>query len=291
MKWTSFGAFVAVLVWGTAVQAGMPFPQKMKCAVGGEAFTHIGTASYSTWGSRPDGKPYGSWSFPLAIPECPGNKLVMYREFTPAEMGRLASLLDSAEYKALATHDSTYYRAAWLERALNPGSEAAIFLLFRASWQMDDNAERKAAYQREFAERSAAMPAKPEDIEWLFLEFRAANALREIGQFDAALARLRAIPRDGLDVKVPKATDANYAAIDEAESRLWLLKQIPVLEAAIARRDPSSEPLELIPVAMAAGRCVDAPDPAALQPAGFCMRRDVAKEAAEIRAARAKYGD
>jgi len=74
MKWMPLAVVLAALAGGTPAQAGMPYPEKMKCAVGGESFTHIGTMSYSTWGSRPDGKPYGSWRFPIELPVLSGQR-------------------------------------------------------------------------------------------------------------------------------------------------------------------------------------------------------------------------
>ena len=40
---------------------------------------------YSIMGRRPDEKPYSELPFPRPMPECPGNGLVMFDRFSPAE--------------------------------------------------------------------------------------------------------------------------------------------------------------------------------------------------------------
>lgn len=62
-------SIVAAAAAALPAAAGIPVRQRMTCPIGGEAFTYNTTASYTTFGSRPDGKPYGSWIFPLALPE------------------------------------------------------------------------------------------------------------------------------------------------------------------------------------------------------------------------------
>lgn len=285
MKWISVAAALAVLACGTPVQAGMPYPEKMKCAVGGESFTHIGTMSYSTWGSRPDGKPYGSWRFPIELPVCPGNGLIMYREFTKDEIVRLKPLIESPEYRAMVPRDRPYFRAAWLERVLKPDSDGVPWLTLSASWEADDAPALKASYQRAFVDLAASAKPAPEELDWLFLQMRAANARRELGEFDAALTLVRAIPRQSLAVEVPKATDANYEAVRDAEARVWLGEFLVKLEAAILRRDSSSEPLDLIPLRMAIGQCHRAKQAAAnLSPAGFCQSDEVLTALAKMKA-------
>lgn len=277
MNWTSVAAVLAVLACGAAAHAGMPYPEKMKCAVGGESFTHIGTMSYSTWGSRPDGKPYGSWRFPIELPVCPGNGLVMYREFTKDEIARLKPLIESPEYRAMVPRDTPYFRAAWLERALKPDSDRIQWMVLSASWEADGDPALKKTYQRAFADLAVAAKPAPQNLQWLFMQMRAANARRELGEFDAALALVRAIPRDGLAVDDPAPAENNYQAVRDAESRLWLRDYLPRLEVAIIRHDASSEPLDLLPFEIAARRCLAGKKSAIpLQPAGVCTSEKVA---------------
>lgn len=277
MKWMPLVTVLVVLVFGTAAQAGMPSPQKMKCSVGGESFTHIGTASYTIYGNRPDGKPFGSWKFPIALPVCPGNGLVMYREFTGDEIARLKPLIESAEYRAMIRRDTPYFRAVWLERALKPDSGRILWMALSASWEADGDPALKKTYQQTFADLAASAKPAPEDLQWLFMQMRAANARRELGEFDAALALVRAIPRDELAVVVPAPAGDNYRAVRDAENRLWLKEYLPRLEVAIIRHDASSEPLDLLSVEIAARRCLAGKKSTIpLQPAGVCTSEKVA---------------
>lgn len=68
------------------------------CPVGGEHFSHSELGSISTFGAMPDGMPVGSGYFPVPMPECPGNGLVMYRDFDDSEIAALRAIVDSDEY-------------------------------------------------------------------------------------------------------------------------------------------------------------------------------------------------
>ena len=220
--------------------AGTPVSQQMTCALGGERFTHSTTASYITFGQRPDGKPYGSWRFPLALPECPKSGLVMYRVFTKDERVRLPTLLSDPVFVELRQGQTPYYRAAWLEHALAPRSSVTAWLLLNATWEADDDSLRKARYQDEFIDAVTVLAPDAAPMERFALQVRAANALRELGRFDQAAAALKAVPRQALDVD---------------PDRLPWMVFLTGLERAIARADRSPEPLDLIPTRIAAQYC------------------------------------
>ncbi len=106
----------------TALLAGVPsapaqastyFLEKVKCPVGGKKFEYMALGSISTWGRLPDGMPLGSGVFPTPPPKCPDNALVMYRDFTPAEVKTLDAFVKSDDYRALATSQETTYYLAW----------------------------------------------------------------------------------------------------------------------------------------------------------------------------------
>ncbi|MFT4254124.1 MAG: hypothetical protein QM608_16775, partial [Caulobacter sp.] len=287
MKLWLIGAALAAVFASGAAEAGMPMPIEMKCAVGGESFTHVGTASYSTWGRRPDGKPYGSWEFPMPIPTCPGNGLVMYREFSAPEIKRLETLIASDEYRRLAREDASYYRAAWLETALK-GWEDPLWLLIQASWQADGKPELKARYQREFAERAEAAPARPDDLEWWSLLGQAANSRRELGQFDAAKADLARLEIDKRLAALPPPPAAGVQEPQETANRRGLLGFLVRLRAVTDRGDASSEPIDMIPTAAAANQCLDLE--AKGQSHEVCKGERVAKQMEFMRKARAARG-
>ncbi|MFP5296992.1 MAG: hypothetical protein ACLGG3_06675, partial [Alphaproteobacteria bacterium] len=62
-------AALAAAATGAAApaSAATPLTQTMTCPIGGASFTHITTGSDSVSGERPDGKPYGSGTFPAAL--------------------------------------------------------------------------------------------------------------------------------------------------------------------------------------------------------------------------------
>lgn len=265
MRLAALTLLLAIAV-APAAWAGMPVDVKKTCAIGGEKFTHVETASYSTWGARPDGKPYGSWTFPLALPVCPGNGLVMYRDFTAEEKAPLTALIAGPEYRALvADKETPYFRAAWLEARLKPGSDDAPWILLRATWETDDDAARQARYDRAFVEAVDAAPAKPDDLTWAVLQARAANAERQLGNFEAAARRLAAVDR-----AVFKRRSNDPKPDPDADNRPYWAEYYGQLDAVIARRDASREPLDMIGERAAVWKCKEMADRSKAQPAGFC---------------------
>ncbi|MDB5472316.1 MAG: hypothetical protein JWR84_3876 [Caulobacter sp.] len=265
-------AAAAMLLAAPVAEAGTPYPQKMKCAVGGQAFTHTATASYSTWGSRPDGKPYGSWIFPMPLPVCPGNGLVMYREFGQDETAGLAQIVGSAEYRALVKAGETpYFRAAWLEARLKPDSEDTPWILLQATWETDGDDLRQARYDAAFVAAADRLAARPDNLTWAALQGRAANAERQLGLYEAAARRLAGVDRA---VFAPRA---DPAADEDAENRPGWAKFYADLAVVIARHDPAREPLDMIDEQTAAWKCKTMTDRGKAQPAGFCERPEIAE--------------
>jgi hypothetical protein len=250
-------AALAVATLAAPAHAGIAYDTEETCPVGGEKFTYTTTASYTVFGQRPDGKPYGSWRFPLAMPECPSNALVVYREFNREEIPALAALVASPEYQALRG-EAQYFRASWLSARLEPDDRAAAaFLLLQASWEADGDPALKARYQRAFAEAADRIAPEADKLDTLFLRFRLANARRELGEFDAARAALDSLPLAALDVEVPKDRKADYAVRKNAESRRFLLVQAAALRKVIDAGDTSSTPLDLMSADFAGAACAD----------------------------------
>ena len=271
----------------TAALAGSPVQREMTCAVGGEEFTHTTTASYSTWGARPDGKPYGSWTFPMPLPVCPGNGLVMYRAFTAEEVEALQGYVAGEAYAGLRS-ETPYFRASRIEDHLGADSGLTpIYLLMRAAWETDNDGERKARYQREFAERVTALPAETSDRNWLFLMARAANARRELGEFAQAAEVLESIgPVSAESV----AWDDNMA---ERQRERWMRgweDYTNGLAALIAEGNSESEPLAMLPPRMAAWICIEKEEAGEALPAP-CSSPDIVDELRTQREMRAMVGD
>ena len=276
-------AFILAASFSGGAMAGMPVKQKMTCPIGGKGFEFTTTASYSIFGERPDGKPFGSWSFPLALPECPDNGLVMYKDYDAAEVAKLEPLIASDAYQALRKDDTQYYRAYWLMREMKLGSESYLWALLQASWEADGKPELKARYQSELVAESAKVAPNAKDLNWVGMEGRAINALRELGRFNDALARLDALPPEVLTA--PAGPPAKGEAGEAARARAGWASFFKKLRIAVERKDSASEPFDMLPEREWMNRCRAGEDLSEAQQA-YCTAHAAALD--EDRAAAAK---
>ncbi|MEM6857685.1 MAG: hypothetical protein AAF559_07420 [Pseudomonadota bacterium] len=259
MRTVRLALTTSFLISAATAQAGTPIEVEFTCPIGGEEFTHIETASLTTWGSRPDGKPYGSWIFPSPLPECPSNKLVLYRDFAEEELEILAALIASPQYTALHG-DTPYYRASWLAKRMDTKPEErfySLWLLMRAGWQADPLTERRARYLREFAKRAEAIALAVNNLDSLFLRYRAGNAWRELGEFERARTAISSLRKTQLDVTVPDRGSASQKARDDAQAKRYLFEQIDPMLALIDAQNTSAEPITMIPEREAGWRCFE----------------------------------
>lgn len=239
-------AAAAALVADAPAEAGFPVTRSMTCPIGGASFDFETTGSYSTYGARPDGRPFGSWRFPLALPECPDNGLVVYDEFDEAALERLRPLVASDEYQALRRSGETaYYRAYWLMRRTGAPAPHVLWSLVQASWEAEEDPERRRRYLEELVAEGPSL-GEPQDLDTVAVRARVVNALRELGRFEEAAAMIEATPLERLTVPsgmVRERDDwrGHYAS----------------LAGVIARRDASIEPLDMIPRQVAEQRCLD----------------------------------
>lgn len=268
--------------------AGFPVPQKVECPVGGKSFTHMTTGSYSIWGYRPDGKPYGSWDFPLELPKCPDNGLVVFDQFTEEEIDRLKALVAGAEYKALRDSETSYFLAAWLMERLGRPPINVAWVMVQASWQADGRPELKKRYQELYVDRIRALPKPEEGTDWLLMQARAVNGLRELGRFDEARALLASLDLKPLDVPVPaEKTEAvagsigrrlvNHDEVRQARRKRDFLNQFKELAKLIDARNSASEPLHMIPRREAAARCRDSAETLPAADRAYCASDEMKK--------------
>lgn len=226
--------------------------EKFVCPVGGEKFKARVVASYSTWGSRPDGRGYGTLPI-VPIVECPGNGMLLIDEaFTPAELQTLNAVVPSSEYQAMRLTETPHYRAWWLMSKLGRNPYEQAWQLLQASWESDENWDRKVRYQVAFVNH--ALNLKRDDPTsgergslWVLYNLRAANALRELGHFDKALVLL-----DKLD-------KPEFIPVDPEEAK-GMRHYIDALRALIKEENPSPEPATMVPDFVAAVRCEMAGD-------------------------------
>lgn len=222
----------------------------MTCPVDGEQFSGWRAGSYSTYGARPDGKPFSYMAFPFPLPECPANRLVVFADFTPEEVKALATLIATPDYARIVMAETPYYRAFWLSRRLNRPAASSLRLLLHAIWEVSPGSigaedtptkrEHMVRYQREFVTGVVALPASTPAEDRLWLTIRAANALRQMGEFPEAHSLL-ATARSLADHDTEAAKVNHY---------------IDRLDRTIAREDADVEPIDLLPPREAQSRCV-----------------------------------
>jgi hypothetical protein len=280
---------LAALALIPAANAATPSVRRtMTCPIGGESFIYQQPVSSAALGMRPDGKPYGTAAAPAPLPECPRNGLILYKDYTDDEVHILEPLVASEDYQALRKTDTQYYRAYWLMRQMGVGPEDYLWALLQASWEAEGKPELRARYLAELAAQSAKVPPNPSDIDWIGMEGRAIDALRELGRFDEAEARLAKVPLAGLEVPVPEGPGADPKAVQEARVRRNWLTFFRQLKVAIARKDSAIEPFDMIPRSVALGYCIDrAPDSLDANQRGFCTKQQAAVEEARAERARA----
>lgn len=260
-------AVAALPAYGTT-----PFVRQIDCAVGGEQFSFTDTMSSSSFGARPDGKPYSNWHFPL--PVCPGNGLVMYRDFTAEELTRLPEILRSPAFAEVRALDAPYYTAAFIERSLQPQSQMATWLMLQASWYADDDQALKARFQQEFVAAAQAAPVESNNGENLVLRLRMANALRELGRFEEARASFVSVSTASAGEAVPQG----------------LAEYVGRLLRVTARQDASAEPLDAIPPIAAASLCLEHEGQPGWDSHGLCRAPELSSEVERIRENRRQAG-
>lgn len=222
------------------------------CPLGGEAFTQdVGYPTYPLE-TLPDGSWLGDVAIGAQIPECPGNGLVilpdfsamertgeqgmLYSQYSPDELARLPALLADHAYAA-ARADGRHAQAYWLATQLGRPPIERFTLLQRATWGALAPELRRKLVAQFVAEAPALIEASnlTTGQKRLYTGY-VANGLRELGQFDEALALL-----DRLEA----AGGAVFAAADPDD--LYAAEPGPALRRAIAARDDGRFPVELLP--------------------------------------------
>ena len=241
-------ALICCTVIAAPAAATTVLPMETKCPIGGESFTAQSIGSYTSFGSRPDGRLYGTLPF-VPLVECPGNGFVIFDDdLTSQEIAALTPLVASPEYQQIRRAETPSYRAWWLMAKIDrPAIDSAMRLLV-ASWESDGDPERKARYQAQFAAAALALPPATDakqKARGAMARLRAANALRELGRFEDAQAALGAI-------------DAAEHLPQNADERKGAQRFIADLRALIDERNAVSEPANMIPPQFAAERCKQA---------------------------------
>ncbi|HSI18026.1 MAG TPA: hypothetical protein VK980_09670 [Sphingomonas sp.] len=271
----------AALMTGPAPAWASTFaPTKKTCPIGGEKFDYMALMSISTYGELPDGMPIGSGMFPILMPQCPGNGLVMYRDFDAATVKRLEPIIASPAYQALRKTETRYYLAYRLAAEL--GDDGATWLLLSATWEAKNAgaADQAHRYMEEFVARVAAMPTSATDLTSIALRARAANALRELGRFKEAEQVRAAIVID---------PEAGGSGDDAVQNRKGWARYLAKLAAPIARGDTARAPIDMLGEREASFRCLEPSrkqNPGAALTAfetSYCARPEVAAAVQNLR--------
>jgi len=248
---------LAVTLAGTLCLASAPaaattvFEEDFTCPIGGEEFESYVIGSSTSWGQRPDGRSYGTLPI-YPVVECPGNGFLLFEEeFAPEEIARLEPLVASDEYQAMRTTETPHFRVAWLMEKLGRDPFGRAGALLQASWETDEDADRKARYQTAFVAAATGLRRGSEQADaWFWFNLRAANALRELGEFEQAKHLLEEV------------TGSTWP--DDPDERDGAEFLIAGLRTLIGDANRASEPANLIPPDMAVERC--ALEAAALSP-------------------------
>ena len=217
---------------------------ELTCPVGGQRFTAVTTTMWSIMGQRPDGKPYSEVPFPRPLPECPDNGLVLFADFTPTETAQLAKWIATPVYQAMRKTESPFYRAYWLAVKIHRPEADAIAQLLPAIWEAkerdraDPRRTRTVRYQRVLISAAQNLSPSVSLADRIWIKARAANALREMGKFEAA-------------EKVRRDAEAKLPTTPEIALSQYLSK----LKVVIVRRDRSDEPLDMIPESQSSFIC------------------------------------
>lgn len=281
-RWIALIGFLAA-----PALASTYFTVEKICPVGGQKFKYQSLGSISTWGAFPDGMPIGSGMFPVQLPQCPGNGLVMFRDFDKAAVAKLTPYVGGTEYRELrAAGETPYYLAYQTSRMLaDPEPE---WLLLSASWEAKNAGEaesaRAARYNAEFVDLVKQRAISATEFESIALRARAANALRELGRFDEA---------EALRASIVIAPDAGGAGDDAAQNREGWSSYVAKLAAPIVRKDMTRAPLDMIGDNEAVFRCLGkefaakyaepAPPPLTEFETQYCARPELAETIAERR--------
>jgi hypothetical protein len=180
------------------------YAEARNCPIGGGKYDALRLGTHSTYGSYTDLSRVSYLQFPIAMPVCPDNGFVDFQEdYTPDEIEAFTAVVGSADYKALLGKHTSYFLLARMIEMAGKTSEFDM-------WWLDNVAASEAAScnlpvfedytRRALASSSAALEnAKTDADEYWPLQLININDLRELGEFDAAAARLSAltdIPED-----------------------------------------------------------------------------------------------
>ena len=141
---------IATLLTGSLASAGTPVVGEVACPVGGEIIETVSTMSCSMYPERSMSlAPSSSCDFVTRLPECPGNGLPLFREFSEADVAALSQLIETPEFAALRDK-SRYRRAVFLARKLGDTPDQITGIFLHGLWYDDAAFFADAAFRDAF---------------------------------------------------------------------------------------------------------------------------------------------
>jgi len=152
---------------------------EIECPVDGEKFEFHGQDSGTAFGAMLDGQGYGAIVTPWPIPKCPGNGMVIYKEFSEKEIATLKPFIKSKEYQELQKRETNYWLAYILSKHLAAPITEQIDLMQQATWEAEDDQYER--YAKETIKTINSMKNPSYDLVFLKGEL-----YRRIKEFDKA---------------------------------------------------------------------------------------------------------
>lgn len=176
-----------------AVQAGIPTQVELACPVGGERFEITETMSCTEYPARTMAyAPTSSCDFVTRLPQCPQNRLPMYKEFSEADIAILHEFMLSETYDSMVDK-SRYFMAYIIERQLEGDNPSAPFwLLLQGFWFDPENTFSDEDYIAEFLFEAQGETRRESEVNRPYLQSIAAFVYIKAGNFDEARALIEA---------------------------------------------------------------------------------------------------
>jgi hypothetical protein len=285
----------------TSAKATTYFEETITCPIGGKKFKAMQIGSYTSWGQQPDGMDIGTLGGPAPLAECPDNGLVLFEEFDKQTIEKLKPLIAGPEFQALRKSETQRYRIWWLLNKLGRDERDLAWVLVTASWEAKNDPPKRRLYQTQYVQAITQISQKgPDDWDWVYLQGRAANAMRELGDFGAARTLISKLPLTDLAVSVPnpivdrksKGTYrevSNQDAINVAENRNSWVPYFKKLSVLIENQVISAMPVTMVPDEYAAIGCTDNSSSLTAFEKQYCEKPEMKKLSDEYLETRARW--
>jgi hypothetical protein len=191
-----YAMVLGALVLSSASGAHTTMRGDYVCPIGGEKFSQYVDSSGSSFGMGLDFKPWGPIVAPFRVPECPGNKFVMYRQdYPPALLEKLEAFVASPAYP----RDSPqYYRIYAMQKHLGEPVDRQFWTLVQVTW---NNYGPQGRYAREAIELAdLALAAETSGSKkWVNTALLKGELQRRLGMFDEALDTFKLVEQAAAD--------------------------------------------------------------------------------------------